>query len=111
MDEQISTLLQCVHATNQCMDHYRRKVANGYNTLQLNNIVLPHVMTVMDRNVTHIKQCLGDDAYQANLTTDQLQQLSACVDDAASFCLDACPPPAQAIVSEPVADVSVTPDA
>jgi hypothetical protein len=111
MDDQISTLLDSAHAINDTMHSYRQKVMDQYNQLQLTNIILPGVLADMDRHATHIKQCLADAAYQDLLTTDQLQQLSACVTDADMFMNPAAVADAPAIISEPVADVSVTPDA
>jgi len=120
MGEQISALLDSAHAINDTMHSYRQKVIDQYNQLQLTSIILPGALADIDRNVLHIKQCLADAAYQDLLTTDQLQQLSACVQEAASFmnpdtiamhAITPEPVASEPVASEPVAHVSVTPDA
>lgn len=102
MDPQISALLDSAHTINQIIDGYRQKVAGQYNQLQLHNIILPAVLTHMHHNVAHIEQCLADASYQTNLTTHQLQQLSACVADATSFSQNPNSAAADATTSEPL---------
>lgn len=81
----ISALFDSVYTINTSIARYEEESKNMAQYPDMAKNLQTSVTETIKCNVQHIKACLKEETYKANLTSEQTQELNDCADKGTNF--------------------------
>jgi len=81
----ISALFDSVYTINTSIANFEEESKNTAQYPDMAKNLQTSIIETVKCNVQHIKACLKEETYKANLTSEQTQELNDCVDKGTNF--------------------------
>lgn len=83
--QHISALFDSVYTINTSIERYEEELKKVSEYPEMAKNMQKSIIETVKCNVQHIKACLREETYKANLSTEQTQELNDCIDKGTNF--------------------------